>query len=374
MSKSEIKKKLKRLVRIIFLGDPNSKNYFVHQKEKIANQNCQTLKISSVIGFILNATMLISCIYTKLYIKALPALIISAVLITFIVFYSFCFLNNHTRIVNYLFCALLIVAYSLSMYFDLVLFPTSLSPLFCVFICVLPPLFFSYPFLSYTLNLIFCGAYIIIVHFLNIEGSLIERTTFLVIFCFLISCASSFLSNYQRISTLREQYETSKQRDTDDLTGIPNRRSFNVRFDEYTHGENKSLSGAIMMDIDDFKIYNDLYGHLKGDEVLAKIGQVLQSVSEKYGVFIARYGGEEFVAIITYMNLNNIDKISLAIENGIRALQIPFESKQREQKIVTISIGVAYAGYEETAMDILNKADNALYKAKNAGKNRIIVI
>lgn len=129
-----------------------------------------------------------------------------------------------------------------------------------------------------------------------------------------------------------------------------------------------------MMDIDDFKIYNDLYGHLKGDEVLAKIGQVLQSVSEKYGVFIARYGGEEFVAIITYMNLNNIDKISLAIENGIRALQIPFESKQREQKIVTISIGVAYAGYEETAMDILNKADNALYKAKNAGKNRIIVI
>ncbi|MFA6667123.1 MAG: GGDEF domain-containing protein [Bacilli bacterium] len=193
--------------------------------------------------------------------------------------------------------------------------------------------------------------------------------------CYFISCVAVYVSTRQKIMNVRENTALKFDRDTDDLTGLPNRRSFNVAFENYVKGRSgKILSGCIMMDIDDFKMYNDLYGHIEGDNCLIKIGDCLQLISKKYNIMIARYGGEEFCGIITFINLEDIQKIAQDILTSIEELKIPFASKACKRKYVTLSIGVATSNFDDTAMDVLNKADQALYKSKANGKDCITTL
>ncbi len=167
---------------------------------------------------------------------------------------------------------------------------------------------------------------------------------------------------------------------TDFLTGISNRRSF----DEGLHQEwrrcvrdQKPLS-MLMLDLDHFKAYNDRYGHQAGDECLKRIASVLKdaSVGRRPGDIIARYGGEEFVIVLP--GTQQMDAFSLGerLCELVRAENILHEGTQVPQtNIVTVSVGLATEVPQKDSFPkaLIQKADKALYTAKERGRNRVEV-
>lgn len=151
---------------------------------------------------------------------------------------------------------------------------------------------------------------------------------------------------------------------SDSLTGLGNRRKL---FELLTIVDGETgLSGAIMIDIDHFKEYNDTFGHQAGDDCLARLGALFQGVAEKRGFEAFRYGGEEFIAV-SADPAADAACTAQEIVDGVRGLGIAFPVM--EAGVVTVSVGYAsgaQGGYEE----FISRADAALYKAKILGRNR----
>ena len=183
---------------------------------------------------------------------------------------------------------------------------------------------------------------------------------------------------------IRNHLELKRYRDVlkhatmiDGLTGIANRR----RFDEtlpiewrraYREGVPLTL---LMVDIDYFKLYNDTYGHQEGDECLRKVAATLPRMLKRPGDLAARYGGEEFACIIPGADASGAKKIGERIRNGIRALEIKHETSKIDQ-IVTVSVGAATKQPDgEEGMDrLVRLADQALYQAKQKGRDKFVFI
>lgn len=161
---------------------------------------------------------------------------------------------------------------------------------------------------------------------------------------------------------------------TDSLTGIANRRCFDAVLErEYfrLRRTNSKLS-VILLDIDNFKEYNDYYGHVMGDECLQQIGRVLAGSVNRSVDLAARYGGEEFACILPDTDLYPAVKIAERIQQRIQALKIEHK-KSIVSKYVTASFGVATVQFspEVSLADIIAMADKLLYSAKVSGKNTI---
>ncbi len=162
---------------------------------------------------------------------------------------------------------------------------------------------------------------------------------------------------------------------TDGLTGIANKRLFDIRFkDELARiaRENGKIS-CIMIDIDNFKSFNDTYGHLEGDNCLKEVAGVLSRVVKRDADLIARYGGEEFVCILSDTGKKGSKLMAKNLVNAVEDLKIPHEHNQGF-KYVTISAGIKtyHAQEGEDGDFIIKKADKALYVAKNSGKNTFV--
>lgn len=158
----------------------------------------------------------------------------------------------------------------------------------------------------------------------------------------------------------------------DALTGIYNRGTV-LRLGEEQLIKNKELgknTAIIMLDIDYFKKINDLYGHICGDYVLSEVGKILkQSVRNKD--FLGRYGGEEFIIILSDISMETGKQIAERINEKVRNYK--FITKQKEELAITVSCGVYLCNEEEDFDTGIKKADDALYKAKALGRNRIVV-
>jgi len=156
----------------------------------------------------------------------------------------------------------------------------------------------------------------------------------------------------------------------DGLTGLLNRREFHQRLDgevDRAHRQSTPLS-LIMIDIDHFKRVNDTHGHLAGDEVLRKVATVL-SQSIRSMDHLARYGGEEFVIVTPEPQQGTLvmaERIRKAVENS------RFMGKSERDLQVTVSLGVAtLPDQARTAQTLIARADKALYRAKESGRNRV---
>jgi diguanylate cyclase (GGDEF)-like protein len=157
----------------------------------------------------------------------------------------------------------------------------------------------------------------------------------------------------------------------DELTKLPNRRAFNLHIDEvfnYNRANHISL-GVALIDIDDFKLYNDAYGHLEGDNILEQLGNIIQNHLTK-NTFFARFGGEEFIGVFTDQTNEQIQTCLSNICKDIIHSKIINQETKRE---VTVSIGYhnELDLSKTTYMKVIDYADIALYKAKIYGKNRI---
>lgn len=161
---------------------------------------------------------------------------------------------------------------------------------------------------------------------------------------------------------------------TDALTGIANRRCFDERLKaEWKRAiREKTPLSLMMIDIDHFKLFNDRYGHVMGDNCLKDVASSLQKSLHRPDDLVARYGGEEFVII-----LPNTKDVSTPAENcrlGIENLRVPHETSDIAQ-YVTISIGTVtlIPDNQSEFIEFTDKADRALYEAKESGRNKVCI-
>lgn len=181
------------------------------------------------------------------------------------------------------------------------------------------------------------------------------------------------------IETLRDQTDeklaqiTLQQLATrDGLTGLANRRCF----DDTLHAEwaralrQKQPLSLLMVDVDNFKAYNDANGHLGGDECLKRIATAVAG-EMRVNDLVARYGGEEFAVILPNQSLKGAAAVAERIRCRVERLQVP--NRLAPTRHVTVSIGAAtaIAGPENDASQLIAIADAALYRAKHLGRNRI---
>lgn len=170
--------------------------------------------------------------------------------------------------------------------------------------------------------------------------------------------------------------EIARQSLVDGLTRIYNRRFFDQTLSrEYLRARrNKTPLSVVMIDIDNFKEYNDTYGHQAGDDCLREVAKTLKAFTRRPGDIAARYGGEEFACILPDTYLDGAVTLADIIREGIEQMEIPHEKSEISQ-YVTISAGVwTYTGEEISIQTILEKTDDALYKAKKSGRNIVMSI
>jgi diguanylate cyclase (GGDEF)-like protein len=162
---------------------------------------------------------------------------------------------------------------------------------------------------------------------------------------------------------------------TDSLTEIANRRRFDAALTNEMRraARSKKPLGLLMLDVDFFKNYNDLYGHLAGDDCLRAVARALHSQSRRASDTAARYGGEEFAIIVADGDRDSVLQMAENVRMAIAALQIPHAASPFGH--VTCSIGVALLNVtDESASDgLLRMADAALYQAKSRGRNQVVL-
>lgn len=158
----------------------------------------------------------------------------------------------------------------------------------------------------------------------------------------------------------------------DGLTGISNRRTLEelLAREWQRSRRNKQKVTALMIDVDNFKRFNDLYGHLAGDDCLRQIAEVMRVICRRSYDIVGRYGGEEFCCVLPEATPNYALQVAERILTSVYSLQIPHQGNDGKE-FVTVSIGVASLLPDglRNASDLLAKADGELYAAKLAGRN-----
>lgn len=178
----------------------------------------------------------------------------------------------------------------------------------------------------------------------------------------------------KEIETLRknlEQVNAANQRDF--LTGVYNRKTFEQFFDEHmTAIKAKPYDMCLLMlDIDHFKKFNDTYGHLLGDEVLKIVAHALTNTLKGRDI-VARFGGEEFVIILPETPLDIAVKVADMIRSNISSKELKQRNTGETYGTITVSIGVAaLRPGKDTLPSLIKRADEALYRSKREGRNRV---
>ncbi len=177
------------------------------------------------------------------------------------------------------------------------------------------------------------------------------------------------------LNDLKEQKKTFEKINnliyTDALMGIYSRRYLEKKLKEflYEYKRYNTPFSVLMIDIDDFKKVNDTYGHIVGDKVLSKVGEILKTSLRQVDV-PARYGGDEIVVLLKHTGKDSAYKTALKIKDLFKKTR--FKTKDNEFSITT-SIGVYEVDIKDDEETILRKVDNAMYKAKSNGKNTVNV-
>ena len=203
------------------------------------------------------------------------------------------------------------------------------------------------------------------------DSNLIQTLTFLGALVALLLLSFGFvLMSKERSDQLNQVLATS-----DELTGLANRRRLNEVLAVETARAQRSghALGLAMIDIDQFKDYNDHYGHQAGDDCLKQVALAIAGAAQRAGDLAARYGGEEFVLILPDADANAARRVAEGLRQSIEALGLHHVRSPSGR--VTVSIGVAAlaSGGPTDPESLLHAADTALYRAKNEGRNQVQV-
>ena len=175
------------------------------------------------------------------------------------------------------------------------------------------------------------------------------------------------------LESLKQELERAKSEAlVDFLTGIPNRKAFEDALDKAAReavSKNKTFS-LLLIDIDHFKRFNDQFGHLIGDEVLRFVAKKIRDMV-RGNDFLARFGGEEFAVILPLTPVAGAEVVAESIVKFFAHTRMKTISTSKNIGVITLSIGVAGFRMDESAEQLICRADQALYIAKNSGRNRV---
>ena len=181
----------------------------------------------------------------------------------------------------------------------------------------------------------------------------------------------------QRIEALklkRSRDELDRQAKSDPLTGLANRRYFDSRLlTEWSRAQREHETIAIIyLDVDNFKAYNDHYGHQAGDECLIRVAREIDACVQRSSDVCARYGGEEFIILLPQTTQANALAVAERVRAAVEAIQLRHDYSDAA-KFVTVSCGVACTipKHGDSSASLIEDADHALYAAKSAGRNRV---
>jgi len=259
-----------------------------------------------------------------------------------------------------------------------------LMVLFSVLLAAIPTLAASR--LAYVFQVLVTLVPVIIMLILNRQSGYDLLFIATIILGITLLLASTFI--YHLLFDLQKNSITLQQlADTDQLTGLANRRHFDRKFkDEWRRAMRaKTPISLLIIDIDFFRLYNDVNGHQRGDDCLREISRSLASITNRPADFAARHGGEEFVVLLPTTKQTDAVMLAERLRRKIEALNIDFP--ESEYGIVTVSVGVSCCEptWDTATSDkeseseqkvifpamLLTAADNALYVAKHQGKNKI---
>lgn len=178
----------------------------------------------------------------------------------------------------------------------------------------------------------------------------------------------------QELEAVNRRLEDLSRRDA--LTGLANRRQFEeMKMHEFELAKiNGTPLSVLMCDVDFFKLYNDTYGHAKGDECLRLVSDVLKTIFRRKGDLAARYGGEEFAVLLPGVELDEALMTAEKMREVLAERKLPHQTSSVSH-FVTLSIGVAVLDHDvmQHFDQLLKQADDALYRAKDQGRDRVSV-
>jgi diguanylate cyclase (GGDEF)-like protein len=191
--------------------------------------------------------------------------------------------------------------------------------------------------------------------------------------------AAAFDDMAAKLATREEELRIANQHleelaSLDGLTGLANRRGFDRELERrWQHAaEQRRPLALLMVDIDYFKLFNDSYGHVRGDACLSAVAETLSLVTLNDAVLVARYGGEEFAVLVPGLDGARATALGEEVRRAVEDLLLTHAEAPRG--FVTISVGVAslVPDHRQAAADLVEAADNALYAAKRRGRNAVV--
>lgn len=276
---------------------------------------------------------------------------------------------NYSARFCYAFCGFL---YCFSMYIGCFNKTVANAVMFPILLIALPLMFVFPPIHINMFSLIFIAVYLMEAN--NLKPSYIVAADFInLIACVSIGCITSYTMIGVRLREINSARVLENACNIDDLTGLQNRRSFNnYIIKSFEEDQNKSIS-MMMIDIDNFRSYNDTYGHISGDICLEKVGKILYEFCNIHSCYVARYGGEEFVIVDKIHSVDELKGIAGELLDCIFSLDI--DNINSKYKKITVSIGISSRQISEvnSYIELINLADDALFQAKENGKNSIIL-
>ncbi len=178
----------------------------------------------------------------------------------------------------------------------------------------------------------------------------------------------------EQLRDLRDSFDRAhKESLIDPLTEVGNRKFFNREIDRLLDecGDGKTSLSVLMIDIDHFKKFNDMHGHLVGDQVLRLVARTLVE-NLKGRDIVARYGGEEFVILLPHTVLRDAERVGGILRTNLANKRLRRRGSNDSLGAITISIGAAEYVFGESMDSLIGRADAALYKAKQTGRNKVM--
>ena len=354
---------MRKLTNLLFWNQEKIYKQLVFDNQNAIDQyNEKMISILPLMGWVLMLLPLLAVPFSNTKEDAIPAYLLG-----FAIYFVLFFLFRLPVMRKYSLGGLYIsfsVLFLLAIYLSVVHSPNMRATILLGVFCIMPLSFIDRPNRMNLFVAFWFAVHTILAFYLKPQYALDDTIN-----CLCFGILGCFLGNMV-VQVRLESFETHRllilEKETDVLTGLPNRRKLfeTLAYLETTQAEKPS--GFLMIDIDHFKELNDNYGHAAGDRCLGCFGEVLKKYMQNFRLHFYRYGGEEFVAVAYGYSEKEIYTIS-------ESLRIAIQSADMDGYHITVSIGAAYCGEEQVRNyeKIIVRADEAAYAAKRSGRNRV---